>query len=535
MIPLKSFWSKLVTPSKDTDGPVKTQSNVDYNYDGNSQSSKRNGRDVKYITSEGTWTVDTWCLVVLVVLSAAVRLFRLGYPPAVVFDEFHFGKFVNWYCRGEYLFDIHPPLGKLVLWGIGKFLGYLAAPQTVFHYDKISQEYEHTLFLALRLAAVSFGTMIVPMCYLASRELGFSVWSSLISATFMMLDNNLIIESRLILVDSQLIFWCVCSIYCAAVLWKSRYEKDDYRTRLFWLVATACTAGLALSVKWTALAFPMVIVLESFFGLFFNDSFLEVWECALACCIGIGLYMFFFKVHFWALPHSGDGDGFMDVSFQKRLIGNSQHDASLSKRWFIHDFIELNGRMYVANKNITKRHPWDSRWFQWIVNWRGVLYYSEKAIETDELDEQGNTIKKTELVYLLGNPAVVWISGLCVLGFVLWLLFLIRYREKYASNTWIHQRFRIGIFLLFGWASNLAPYILVDRSSFLYHYLPGLFFGELLVSFMVDLLPYKWRPVVSCFVISVAVAAFLYWCPWIYAWPLTAQQHDQRRWMRRWD
>ena len=38
-----------------------------------------------------------------------------------VFDEYHFGKFVNNYNDGKYFFDIHPPLGKLTL----AFAGWL--------------------------------------------------------------------------------------------------------------------------------------------------------------------------------------------------------------------------------------------------------------------------------------------------------------------------------------------------------------------------------------------------------------------------
>ena len=39
----------------------------------------------------------------------------LAYPRQVVWDEHHFGKFVNGYLSGAYFFDIHPPLGKLLL------------------------------------------------------------------------------------------------------------------------------------------------------------------------------------------------------------------------------------------------------------------------------------------------------------------------------------------------------------------------------------------------------------------------------------
>jgi hypothetical protein len=101
------------------------------------------------------------CAVILAV-SVAVRFYRLSQPAGVVFDEYHFGKFVNrcaalpcrraaWcsrvrsqgrlvrlvptphprgvpacvlvrsYHQGDYFFDIHPPLGKLTL----AFFGWL--------------------------------------------------------------------------------------------------------------------------------------------------------------------------------------------------------------------------------------------------------------------------------------------------------------------------------------------------------------------------------------------------------------------------
>jgi dolichyl-phosphate-mannose--protein O-mannosyl transferase len=56
-----------------------------------------------------------WVPLVLTVIAAATRYWRLDRPPAVVFDEHHFGRFTNQYWRGEYFFDIHPPLGKCYL------------------------------------------------------------------------------------------------------------------------------------------------------------------------------------------------------------------------------------------------------------------------------------------------------------------------------------------------------------------------------------------------------------------------------------
>jgi hypothetical protein len=57
--------------------------------------------------------------ILLAFVAVAVRFYRLSSPDGVVFDEFHFGRFVNNYVDGEYFFDIHPPLGKLTLAAVG--------------------------------------------------------------------------------------------------------------------------------------------------------------------------------------------------------------------------------------------------------------------------------------------------------------------------------------------------------------------------------------------------------------------------------
>ena len=51
----------------------------------------------------------------LLALGLFTRYYSLLWPRQVVFDEVHFGKFVNGYITGRYFFDIHPPLGKQLI------------------------------------------------------------------------------------------------------------------------------------------------------------------------------------------------------------------------------------------------------------------------------------------------------------------------------------------------------------------------------------------------------------------------------------
>jgi dolichyl-phosphate-mannose-protein mannosyltransferase len=64
----------------------------------------------------GRITSGEWKVIIAVVLVAcSVRLFRLGQPDSVVFDEVHFGKFAGKYIRTRYYVDVHPPLAKLLI------------------------------------------------------------------------------------------------------------------------------------------------------------------------------------------------------------------------------------------------------------------------------------------------------------------------------------------------------------------------------------------------------------------------------------
>ena len=70
------------------------------------------------------YQIDIVLLLLLTLLALATRFYNLAHPAEIVFDEQHFGKFISAYLTGEYFFDIHPPLGKLMIAGVAKLAGY---------------------------------------------------------------------------------------------------------------------------------------------------------------------------------------------------------------------------------------------------------------------------------------------------------------------------------------------------------------------------------------------------------------------------
>lgn len=101
--------------------------------------------------------------VLLTLLAAFTRFYRLDQPAAVVFDEFHFGRFLNKYVTGRYLFDMHPPLAKLTFYAYALWFGY--DPEECV-YEHIHQPYsEDCQYLRLRgltgaWAGVNVGAMM---------------------------------------------------------------------------------------------------------------------------------------------------------------------------------------------------------------------------------------------------------------------------------------------------------------------------------------------------------------------------------------
>jgi dolichyl-phosphate-mannose-protein mannosyltransferase len=164
-----------------------------------------------------------------------------------------------------------------------------------------------------------------------------------------------------------------------------------------------------------------------------------------------------------------------------------------------------------------------------VVNWRGLLYYNHKEAGTN----------RWASVYLMCNPIVCWLCGVCVAVMTLAVLFFCRYRDiALLRGRKGGDRQRVlstCLFLLCGWLCNLLPYILVDRSAFVYHYLPGLLYAQLLTGVMIDQLPRRTRVLLMTAVLSAVAAGFAYFGPWTYCFPLTSEQHAQMRWFGRWD
>lgn len=389
---------------------------------------------------------------ILFVASLLVRAWDIAYPDSVVFDEVHFLRFVKAYYYGKYFFDIHPPLGKLILLLVTKL--FCGPPHLE---NKMNgEQFGDQVYTPLRWCSALFGSTIAPTIYLIARELGLSFPAALIPAFAYVFEHLFVVESRLILMDSQLIcFMSLCLLF-ALRLWGARKGTTH---RLRYLLATALTGAAAISVKWTALATPVLVALVSLLGFPFpREGRLRWSEMLVAGGVAAVFYVSLFYVHFWLLPLSGEGDGFMPRKFRETLKGGKFYDPNASGPGFVRNFLYLNREMYSANARIKTRHHWESKWYQWIINQRGLLYFNEHSPS----GEGGLDYNISRKVYLIVNPVVSVVTFFALIAFLIIALavYLPRKRmRRLRKGSKLPAFIARGTFFFVAYTVNILPYL----------------------------------------------------------------------------
>ncbi|KAF0357977.1 glycosyltransferase family 39 protein [Gigaspora margarita] len=285
--------------------------------------------------------VSNSALAILTLLSFITRFWKIDYPHQVVFDEVHFGKFASYYLKRTYYFDVHPPLAKLMLAGIGWFLGY----DGHFEFDNIGDDYitNGVPYIGLRSLPAALGALLVPLTYMIMIESGYPVITAILAAGLVLFDNALICQTRLILLDSMLVFFMLCTFYCYIRFYKYRLREFSNEW-WFWMIASGVTLGLTLSVKlvglFTVLTIGIAVIVDLWNlldikrGLTMDHFKKHFYARAIGLIIvPIFVYLFWFYLHFAILNTSGPGDSFMSPAFQETLQGNVMSLESLEIRF----------------------------------------------------------------------------------------------------------------------------------------------------------------------------------------------------------
>jgi len=468
-----------------------------------------------------------WQIITLLTLSLLTHFLFFGHPNETVFDEVHFGKFVSGYYTREYFFDIHPPLGKLMIAGFAKLFDF----EPGFAFAEIGNKFPDKQYLILRFLPNLAGSLLPLVIYLLLVEMGISRTASFFGGLFIVFENALLTQSHYILLDSFLLLFGFLALLF--YFRHTRYKIHDTK----YLILFGLFSGLALSVKWTGLGFLALPLLFEFIKIIRAREFRSFFTVLFPpLAIALAVYFIIFSSHLIILNKSGPGDAFMSIGFQKTLAGSKYADNEAKPSNLLQKFTELNTEMYKANQRLDATHPYSSQWYEWPFMTRSIYYWVNPVRSPICILYIGrclwhltsNGVNGDARIYLIGNPVIWWLSTAAVVYFVFsfsYLVFKIQDIRYKIQDT-------IPVFLLAGYVINILPFTGVKRVMFLYHYFTAYIFAIMILVWLIS--QNKNSEKIFRVLLIFTVISFTFFAPLSYGLELSPKAYKIRVWLDSW-
>ena len=381
------------------------------------------------------------------------------------FDEIYHARTALEHLRGISPYEIsHPPLGKLII-GLG---------MTLFGVTPFGWRFMGTLF----------GAAMLPLVYAFARKLfgrgSVAVCCTLLLAADFMHFN----QSRIATIDTYGVFFTL-AMYYFMFRWLFPAEDGAHSSarteggRLSLALAGLCF-GLGAACKWTCL----------YAGAGLGLLWLLHWVFRLArekerALLDLGRNILFCLVFFVALPALIYYLSYYPYGVAKGL---GRGPGLFFSGDYLHTVLDNQSYMFRYHSGVDATHPYSSRWYQWLLDIRPILYY---------LDYEGASRSSFGAFV---NPVLCW-AGL--LGLFV-LLFCALFRRD-----------RRALFLLVAYLAQLVPWMFISRITFAYHYFPCAAFLTLVLGYVFSLLRDNtrlWRLSVWGLT-GLCAALFLFFCP----------------------
>lgn len=384
---------------------------------------------------------------------------------SMYFDEIYHGRTGYEQLHKMPVYETtHPPLGKdLIMVGIALF------GMTAFGW---------------RFAGTLFGVLLVPLAWCFVRRLTRKPWAAATAGVLLALDFMRFSQSRLATIDVYGTFFILLGAYCM-VWYCQRVLTDGVNRALLPMALGGVAFGLGCAAKWTGIyagAGLAVLYLGVLYARWqqkrpgFRAEFRTaavggvLFYVLLPLCLYIGSYL----PYWWR-----------DPAF------------SLSDWW------QCQVSMFSYHATLKATHPFESRWYTWLLGLRPVWYYRNGYLPYG---------MKASIAGMAGP--VIWLVGLAALVGLLW---------HQVSGRGSRQG--AGVLILYG--TQLIPWMLVTRCTFLYHYFPSSMFCLAALALVLARMKHvDWAKKIAAGLCVVALVLFVLYYPALSGLPIPAWWAD---------
>lgn len=447
----------------------------------------------------------------IVSVALGTRLWHIADFPYTVFDEVYYTTMATQYLGHVPFVDTHPPTARFIFTTLAWLGGAEASDRFEFSYVP----YGDFPYVLLRCASAVAGVGVVMALMLVVYELSRWPLASLMAGFLIALDNTMIISSRYILSDIFIYGFGLWGVWF--FLLKERWPAW-HRHWYALLVVTGVCFGLSIGTKVSGLLFPIVALGYTLWRDKRQLSLLPTYVVFLIALPALVVFLLMYT-HFALLNDQGP---------VLTVIGNQQDPAVRTLKifepiralplkayfgWRLGTILQITLEavvgllIAVAGHFVVVTAYAGSPWWAW-------PFMQQPFILT--IAQEGSWFRVVELI---GNP-VVWWGGMA------------------AMMWWLWRRLRQGLMpyadlLVAAYWFNLVAMAILPRTLYLYHYFLSLIF---LIGLMgITLAELSRRHLVLAGVAMAAtIAAFLFFAPLTYGWPLTAEQIAWRVWLPGW-
>jgi dolichyl-phosphate-mannose--protein O-mannosyl transferase len=469
-------------------------------------------------------------------IAAGTRLWNLGDPHTLVFDETfyvkdsyslsHLGYESQWPANADQSFAsgntdiflktasfvVHPPLGK---WLIS--LGYLAFGGAG---DPVSW----------RISTAIVGILAVVVLMLIAKKLFGSTLVATIAGLLMAIDGNAIVMSRVSLLDNFVMFFALLGFGALLLdrewtarrlaMWIGRRAQPgkgiDWGPALWWrpwLIAAGLAFGLTASIKWNGIYFLAgfaiyTVVVDAIARKAAGVPFWlsgTLWKQApttflLTVPVAVAAYLATWTG--WFVTKGGYDRGWATIAGNEWKGALAWVPRSLQSLW------HFETEVYNYHVNLHTPHSYQANPLGWLLLIRPTNMYFEGA----SLGEKGCTVSYCGSQILdIANP-LIWWAGTAAAIYLLYRL--IRFRE-----------WRVG-FVLAGLGIGYLPWLLyIGRTVFQFYSIAFEPYLLLSIAYVVWLLIARpedppWRRqnglrIVAVYLFVVLAVSVYYWPLWV--------------------
>lgn len=390
------------------------------------------------------------------------------YPASLIIDEQDLVPLYPTYVEEGYFDEVYHPRNA---WEIAEGQRMYATVHPLFGTNLMALSIK--LFglspFAWRLPGAIAGALMIPILYLICKEMFRKTFACTCGAILLAGDFMHITTSRIgTLEPFSVLFILIMFLYMIRWFHSSFYDTP-LKKQLKNLFLCGLWMGIAVSTKWTGCYSGAGLAAIFFAGIFqrfyeyrkaskllkegneiselqkkeaehIRSVFVKYTIITLSCCI---VFFILIPIAIYVLTYLPD---------------HVWKDGS----WSLANVWKQTKYIYWYHRNVTATHPYQSVWWQWLLDIRPMWYH--RSYDTNGW---------YHTISCFSNP-LLCIGGLLSMIYVIYSIF-----KERNGNAFI---------IAIGFLSALCPWLLVDRCVFSYHFYPTSMFAILAMVYAIDAL-----------------------------------------------